>query len=70
MEASDDISQFELLYQISTAFKTHSYIKENFPDGFVDGWRLLARIDGKKGQHGKLILFDTDGDITLSDLKL
>ena len=68
MEASDNISQFELLYQISTAFKTHSYIKENFPDGFIDGWRLLARINSKKGQHGKLILFDTDGDIMLRPL--
>ena len=70
MEAPEDISQFELSYQISTAIKTHSYIKENFPDSFIDGWRLLARIDGKKGQQGKLILFDTDGDITLSNLKL
>ena len=69
-ELLENILSFDLLYEISTAFKSHIFIKEHFPQGFIDGWRLLGRIDGKKGQHGKLILFDTDGNITLSDLKL
>ena len=70
MELPESISTFDLSYKISTAFKGHTHIRDHFPEGFIDGWRVLGRIDGNRGQHGKLFVFDTDGTITLGDLKL
>jgi hypothetical protein len=70
MELPESISTFELSYEISTTFKSHTCIRDHFPGGFIDGWWLLGCIDGNRGQQGKLFLFDTDEHITLSDLKL
>jgi hypothetical protein len=70
MKLPESISTFELSYEISTTFKSHAYIRDHFPGGFIDGWWLLGHIDSNRGQQGKLFLFDTDEHIALSDLKL